>query len=49
MLQDNESMINNLYANTPSILTPLAIQTLIVALGLIVLGILSLIREQDTR
>jgi PAS domain S-box-containing protein len=41
-------MIHFLYENSPYVLTPLAIQTLIVGLGLIGLGVYGLVREQGS-
>ena len=42
-------MIHTLFENTPYIFNPLAIQTLLVALGMFYLGILALIREQGSK
>jgi len=39
-------MLHYLYDNTPYVFNPLSIQTLVVALGLVVLGFYGLIREQ---
>jgi PAS domain S-box-containing protein len=41
-------MLHQLYENTPYVFNPLAVQTLAVALGVIVLGIFALIREQGS-
>lgn len=42
-------MLQYLFDNTPYVFNPLAMQTLVVALGLIVLGIYGLIREQGSQ
>jgi PAS domain S-box-containing protein len=42
-------MLQHIFGNTPYVINPLALQTLVVALGLIALGIYGLIREQGSQ
>lgn len=42
-------MLNGLYDNSPYLLNPLAVQTIVVALGISLVGIYGLIREQGSR